>query len=83
MEKEGTELYDAEKLTRFVGDGVRQEWYGVKETEKGLACAGCNAIDKAEKLLTIHGAACKEIIWRCRCGNYIVSITHTANRQDQ
>lgn len=77
------EFDDKEKIIRLVGNGAKQEWYGVKENRKGLACARCNSTNKAKTILVLHRANWKEIIWQCECGNYIVSITHTANHQDQ
>ena len=34
--------YDTDKITRTTGNGTRQEWFGVKEKEKHLVCAGCD-----------------------------------------
>lgn len=68
--------YDADKVTKMTGNGARQEWFGVKEKEKHLVCAGCNGTHKVEKVLAIHGADYKELVWRCGCGGYIVSITY-------
>lgn len=68
--------YDTDKITRTTGNGTRQEWFGVKEKEKHLVCAGCDGTRKAERVMAIHGANYTELVWRCGCGRHIVSITY-------
>lgn len=68
--------YDADKISRTTGNGARQEWFGVKEKGKSLVCAACDGTHKARRVLAIHGAGYKELIWRCECGNYLISVTY-------
>ena len=69
--------YYDEKVTRQVGNGVHQEWYGVAKTEKGaLICAECHQAHKSRKIFAIHGEQRQMLVYRCECGTYHISITH-------
>lgn len=69
--------YHDKKVTRQVGNGVRQDWYGVDQTEKGaLICAECNQAYKSKKVFAIHGEERQVLVYRCECGTYHISITH-------
>ncbi|WP_029540364.1 hypothetical protein [Selenomonas sp. AB3002] len=69
--------YHEDKVTRIVGDGILQEWYGTIKTEEGgLACSKCHEAYKAKTVFAIHGEERQTLVYRCECGNYRISITH-------
>ena len=68
--------YDTDKIVRTTGNGTRQEWFGVKEKEKHLVCAGCDGTRKAKKVMDHPRSDYTELVWCCGCGGHIVSITY-------
>ena len=69
--------YHEDKVTRIVGGGVLQEWYGMVMTEQSnLVCSKCHEAHKAETVFAIHGEERQVLVYRCECGNYHTSITY-------
>ena len=68
--------YHTEKITRVVGNGFRQDWYGVRQGEKNLVCAKCGGTHKVRKLFAVHEKDRGIIAWKCECGNFEISVTH-------
>ena len=74
-----TNYYYGDKITRRVGHGIRQDWYGVHRGKGRLVCAQCGGLHKAKKLFAIYESDRRIIVWQCGCGNFKTSITYKSS----
>ena len=68
-------LYEEDKIAKK-HHPTSQDWYGVTKTEDRMVCAICNDEQEKKGILAIHGDNMTELIWKCGCGNFIVSRTY-------